>query len=399
MPAGAVAVADGRVTRALRRHTLTGVTETPPAAEPPESGPDRAAPDRLSAATRVVALGREPVSAGGQVGAPLVLTSTYHADGEVVYARSGNPTWTAFEAALGDLEGGDALVMASGMAAVTAALSLLPHGGTVVAPDAAYNGVVATLDAREAEGSALVTRLDMADTPSVLAALEGADLLWLESPSNPLLEVADLPTLLSAARERGVLTVVDNTFATPLLQRPLELGADVVVHSVTKYLSGHSDVLLGAVVTAPTDAGRALRERLVVHRTLHGAIAGPMEVWLALRGLRTLHLRVERASASALVLAERLRRHRAVERVRHPGFGAIVSIEVAGGPEAAERVAAATRLWVHSTSLGGVESQLERRRRIATEPARVPENLVRLSVGIEDVEDLWRDLSQALDQA
>jgi cystathionine gamma-synthase len=354
---------------------------------------------RLAPATRVVALGREEPVAGGQVGAPLVLTSTYHADGDVVYARSGNPTWTAFETALGDLEGGEALVLSSGMAAVTAALSLLPHGGTVVAPDAAYNGVVATLGDREAEGSAVVRRVDVADTAAVVAALDGADLLWLESPTNPLLEVADLPALLAAAREVGVLSVVDNTFATPLLQRPLELGADVVVHSVTKYLSGHSDVLLGAVVTPATDAGRARRERVLKHRTLHGAIAGPMEVWLALRGLRTLHLRVERAQANALELAARLRGHQAVERVRHPGFGGIVSIEVRGGAEAAERVAAATRVWVHSTSLGGVESQLERRRRIPTEPVRVPENLLRLSVGIEDVDDLWADLSQALDRA
>jgi cystathionine gamma-synthase len=354
---------------------------------------------RLAPATRVVALGREQPTAGAQVGAPLVLTSTYRADGDVVYARSGNPTWTAFETALGGLEGGEALVLSSGMAAVTSALSLLPHGGTVVAPDAAYNGVVATLGDREAEGSARVRRVDVVDTAAVVAALDGADLLWLESPTNPLLEVADLPALLAAARERGVLSVVDNTFATPLLQRPLELGADVVVHSVTKYLSGHSDVLLGAVVTPTTDAGRAHRERMLKHRTLHGAIAGPMEVWLALRGLRTLHLRVERAQSNALELAARLREHPVVERVRHPGFGGIVSIEVTGGAEAAERVAAATRVWVHSTSLGGVESQLERRRRIPSEPVRVPENLIRLSVGIEDVGDLWRDLAQALDRA
>ena len=370
-------------------HTLTGVTE-------PSSPP---APEGLSPATRVVRLGRETAAPGAQLGAPLVLSSTYHAGGEVAYARSGNPTWTAFEEALGDLEGGDALVLASGMAAVAAALSLLPHAGTVVAPDAAYNGVVDTLADRVADGSAVVRPVDVTDTEAVLQALDGADILWLESPTNPLLEVADLPTLLDAARERGVLSVVDNTYATPLLQRPLELGADLVVHAVTKYLAGHSDVLLGAIVTAPTDAGRALHERLFRHRTLHGAIAGPMEVWLALRGLRTLHLRVERAQSSALELASRLARHPAVERVRHPGWGAIVSIEVAGGAEAAERVAAATRVWVHSTSLGGVESQLERRRRIASEPPQVPENLIRLSVGIEDVEDLWHDLAQALDRA
>ena len=361
--------------------------------------PQQPATDRLAPATRVVALGRDDVVAGGQVGAPLVLSSTYHAGGDVVYARTGNPTWTAFETALGDLEGGDALVLSSGMAAVAAALSLPPHGATVVAPDAAYNGVVATLADREAAGWLTVRRVDVADTEAVLAALDGADLVWLESPTNPLLEVADLATLLGAAREHGVLSVVDNTFATPLLQHPLELGADVVVHSVTKYLSGHSDVLLGAVVTPSTDAGRAHRDRLHAHRTLHGAIAGPMEVWLALRGLRTLALRVERAQANALELASRLGGHPAVERVRHPGFGGIVSIEVAGGVDAADRVCAGTEVWVHSTSLGGVESQLERRRRIPSEPAKVPENLIRLSVGIEDVDDLWSDLSQALDRA
>ena len=356
--------------------------------------------DRLAPATRVVALGRDDVVAGGQVGAPLVLSSTYHAGGDVVYARTGNPTWTAFETALGDLEGGDALVLSSGMAAVAAALSLLPHGATVVAPDAAYNGVVATLADREAAGSVTVRRVDVADTDAVLAALDGADLVWLESPTNPLLEVADLATLLAAARERGVLSVVDNTFATPLLQRPLELGADVVVHSVTKYLSGHSDVLLGAVVTPSTDAGRAHRDRLHAHRTLHGAIAGPMEVWLALRGLRTLALRVERAQANALELA--------IPPGWAPGRGAGAGTRGSAassrsrspeGVEAAERVCAGTRVWVHATSLGGVESQLERRRRIPSEPAKVPENLIRLSVGIEDVDDLWRDLSQALDRA
>jgi cystathionine gamma-synthase len=367
-------------------NTLTGVTHTSP--EPPHE---------LSPATRVVALGREPAAPGAQVGAPLVLSSTYHAGGDVGYARTGNPTWSAFEAAVGDLEGGEALVFASGMAAVTAALSLLPHRGTVVAPDVAYNGVVSTLSEREAAGSAVVRRVDVTQTDAVLAALDGADLLWLESPTNPLLDVADLEALLAGARERGVLSVVDNTFATPLVQRPLEMGADVVVHSVTKYLSGHSDVLLGVVVTAPTDEGRALAARLLTHRTLHGAIAGPMEVWLALRGLRTLHLRVERASGSARELARRLRSHPAVARVRHPGWGAIVSIEVNGGAEAADRVTAATRLWVDSTSLGGVESQVERRRRVEHEPVQVPESLLRLSVGIEDVDDLWRDLAQALD--
>ncbi len=367
--------------------------------ESPTDAPSDQGAHRLAAATRIVTLGREPAEPGGQVGAPLVLTSTYHADGPTNYARSGNPTWSAFESALGDLEGGSALVFASGMAAVSAALSLLPHGAAVVAPTAAYNGVMVTLTDRVEDGSAVVRLVEVTDTDAVVAALDGAHLLWLESPTNPLLELADLPALIAAARARAVLTVVDNTFATPLLQRPLEHGADVVVHSVTKYLSGHSDLLLGATVTAPTESGRALQERLRRHRQLHGAIAGPVETWLALRGLRTLHLRVERAGANAVELADRLAGHPSVRRVRYPGLGAMVSIEVVGGAQGAERVAAATRVWVHSTSLGGVESQIERRRRQPGEPEAVPVELLRLSVGVEDVEDLWRDLAQALDRA
>jgi cystathionine gamma-synthase len=242
-----------------------------------------------------------------------------------------------------------------------------------------------------------VRRVDISDTAAVTAALQGADLLWAESPTNPMLEVADLPTLIAAAHEQGATVVCDNTFATPLGQQPLALGADVVMHSVTKFLAGHSDVILGATVTADTDAGRAAYERLSHHRLIHGAIAGPMETWLALRGMRTMHLRVERASANAADLAGRLADHPCVQRVRYPGLGAIVAIEVPGGAEGAERVASATRLWTHATSLGGVESLIERRAMHAVD-ARfgTPEGLLRLSVGIEHVEDLWDDLAQAL---
>jgi cystathionine gamma-synthase len=350
----------------------------------------------LAPATRLVALGRQDRLPGSGVNAPLEFSSTYIADGPVNYARAGNPTWSAFEEALGAMEGGEALVFASGMAAVAAAVSLVPHGGTVVVPAHAYNGTTALLDELEKTGAVRVRRLYAGDEGAVADVLDGAAMLWIESPTNPMLEVFDLPALCAAAREHGVLTVCDNTFATPLVQQPLACGADLVLHSVTKYLAGHSDVILGALVTPTTDAGRDLRERLGRHRLLHGAIAGPMETWLALRGMRTLHLRVERATETARELATRLEGHPALDRVRYPGFGAIVSIEVAGGAEAAERAAAATRLWTHATSLGGVESQVERRRRHAGEPDTVPEGLLRLSVGIEDVEDLWRDLDQAL---
>ncbi len=378
---------------------------TGPRSPPPGSGPRRypAAvtasdhPCDLSPATRVVALGRVPATPGGDLNAPLVLSSTYHADGPVNYARGGNPTWTAFEDVLGSLEGGRALVLSSGMAAVDAVLALVPVGGTVVAPAGAYNGVVVTLAERAEAGELTVRFVDQQDTGAVTEALEGADLVWLESPTNPLLDVIDLRALADLAHRAGALVACDNTFATPLLQRPLDSGVDLVVHSVTKYLSGHSDVLLGAVVTRDDEPGRGLHARLARHRQMRGAIAGPAEVWLAIRGIRTLSVRLERAWANATVLAARLETHPAVSRVRYPGFGAIVSIEVAAGAEAAERVAASTRIWVNATSLGGVESLLERRRRQPGEPETTPVNLVRLSVGIEDVEDLWADLRDALD--
>lgn len=358
--------------------------------------PQPASHEDLTPATRIVALGREERAPGSQVGAPLVLTSTYVADGPANYARNGNPTWSAFEGALGSLEGGDALVFGSGMAAVAAVLSFVPVGGTVVVPHAPYSGVVVTLGERAARGELTVRHVEVTDVDEVVAALDGADLLWLESPTNPLLEIADLPALLSAARERGVLTVVDNTFATPLLQQPLALGADLVMHSVTKYLSGHSDVILGAVITTRDEAGQARNARLQRHRSLYGAIAGPFETWLALRGLRTLHVRLERACANAATLAERLTTHPGVTRTRYPGFGAIISFEIDGSAEQAEVVAATTRIVVNSTSLGAVETQIERRRRQPGEPEAVPVNLLRLSVGIEDVEDLWADLDHAI---
>jgi cystathionine gamma-synthase len=367
---------------------------------------------RWSPATEVVVAGRPAREPDADVSPPISLTSTYVASTDTAargYARSSNRTWSLLEEALGRLEGGEALVFASGMAAISAALELVPHGGVVVVPDGAYAVTLALLGHLAEDGRVVVRPVPVADTAAVVAALDGADLLWVESPTNPLLDVAEVGALCAAARERGVLSVVDNTFATPLLQRPLELGADVVVHAVTKFLAGHSDVLLGAAVTA--DAG--LRERLLRQRTLRGGIAGPFETWLALRGLRTLALRLERSQASAAVLAARLAEHPAVERVRYPGlagdpgharaaaqmagFGAIVSIEVRGGAAAADRVQGGTHLWVPATSLGGVESLLERRRRQPAEPLTVPEHLVRLSVGVEDVEDLWADLAQALD--
>jgi len=381
----------------------------------------------LAPASILVSAGRQPRLPGSGVNAPLEFSSTYHADGPVDYARAGNPTWTAFEQALGAIEGGSALVFSSGMAAIAAALSVAPTGvnpagvnpagvnpagvnpasvapgscgiprpAVIVAPHHAYSGTGAILESFEQAGRAILRRVDISDTAAVIAALDGADVLWAESPTNPMLEVADLPRIFAAARAFGAVTCCDNTFATPLIQQPLSMGADIVVHSVTKYLAGHSDVILGATITADSDRGRQLHEALAQHRLLHGAIAGPMETWLALRGMRTMHLRVERSSANATTLAARLQDHPAVQKVRYPGFGSIIAIEVHGGLQGAETVAAQVRLWTHATSLGGVESLIERRGRHPSEPSTVPDNLLRLSVGVEDVEDLWRDLAAAL---
>lgn len=350
----------------------------------------------LAPASILVSAGRQPRVPGAGLNAPLELSSTYVADGPVNYARGGNPTWTAFEEALGALEGGSALVFSSGMAAIAASLSVAPEGAVIVAPTHAYNGTGAILESLEKSGRATVRRVDISDTAAVIALLAGADVLWAESPTNPMLEVADLPRLFEAAHTLGAVVLCDNTFATPLVQQPLSMGADVVVHSVTKYLAGHADVILGATVTADTDRGRGFQEALARHRLIHGAIAGPVETWLALRGMRTMHLRVERSSANAAELSTRLQGHPAVERMRYPGFGSIIAIEVPGGPDGAESVAARVRLWTHATSLGGVESLIERRRRHPSEPSTVPDNLLRLSVGVEDVEDLWRDLDAAL---
>jgi cystathionine gamma-synthase len=347
----------------------------------------------MSLATIAVAAGRPPRRPDGPMNPPIVMASTYHAGGDVGYGRYGNPTWEMFETAIGALEGGVATSYASGMAAVAAVLDLVPDGGTVVTSSDAYYGTLAMLEKLQSRARLTVRQIDLTDDDAAAAALSGADLLWAESPTNPLLRLVDLRALVAAAEAAGVLSVVDNTFNTPIVERPLEMGATVVVHSATKYLSGHSDLLMGVAVAR--DA--AVVERLVSYRSLQGAVPGTIEAWLALRGLRTLHLRMERAMASAAVLADRLAGHPRVAHVHYPGCGAMVSVVLNGDVAAAERVCDSTRLWVHATSLGGVESSLERRRRWPGESTEVPETLVRLSVGIEDVDDLWHDLAAALD--
>jgi cystathionine gamma-synthase len=246
----------------------------------------------------------------------------------------------------------------------------------------------------EARGRLRAELVDITDTDAVVKACDDAALVWMESPTNPALEVADIPTITAAAHDAGATVVVDNTFATPLLQRPLDDGADVVLHSATKYLSGHSDVVMGAIVTRDEELYSVLKGR----RDLLGSIPGPFEAWLALRGLRTLALRVERAQANATELARRLEQHPAIAEVRYPGFGGVLGVVLTAGPLAADLLTRSTRLWVHATSLGGVESTFERRRRWKTEAASIPDALIRMSVGIEDVDDLWADLETALGQ-
>jgi cystathionine gamma-synthase len=208
-----------------------------------------------------------------------------------------------------------------------------------------------------------------------------------------MLQEADLPACIAAAHEAGARVVVDNTFATPILQQPLTMGADIVLHSVTKAMSGHSDLLMGAVVARDTETADQMRGR----RVLLGAAPSAFDCYLALRGLRTLAVRIERSQTNAREITARLAEHPAVSRVRYPGWGTIASIEVVGGAEAADRVCSSVRLWIHATSLGGVESLLERRRRWPLESSEVPDDLIRLSCGIESVDDLWQDLSSALD--
>ncbi|UVI35408.1 trans-sulfuration enzyme family protein [Brevibacterium spongiae] len=383
--------------------------------------PDSSARPALSPDTLVVEIGRPPRTDGASVNPPIDLSSTFVSTGDIssspyAYARFDTPAWSPFEEALGQLEHASlpGLVFGSGLAAISAVISLVPASGTLVIPAHTYQGALASAEQiAQRQGFDLVT-VDIADTEAVIAALDeasaktaGPGMLWIESPTNPMLEVGDVPALTAAAKDRGFLVAVDNTFATPLLQTPLDHGADIVVHSVTKYLAGHSDVVLGAALTSSTE----LRERLHTERSMRGAIAGPFEVWLALRGLRTLAVRLDRAQANAQAIAERLAAHPTVTETRYPGlpadpgharaaaqmngFGAIIAFTV-DTAEKATAIAEAVRLWTPATSLGGVESLIERRRRHPAEPETVPEGLIRLSVGIENLEDLWADLEAAL---
>jgi cystathionine gamma-synthase len=373
---------------------------------------------RLRPETAVICAGRPRHSANEPLNPPVVLASNFHASttpapgtGEGIrsYARTdATPTWEALEAAVGQVEGGHAVAFSSGMAAIAAVLDLVPAGRRIVAPKDCYFGVGELLADAQQQGRWAVDRVDLTDTASVEAAVAGADLLWLETPSNPLLDIADLAALCAAGRHAGAIVGVDNTFATPLLQQPLALGADVVVHSATKFIGGHSDLLSGITIARE----QALAERLRHRRGLSGATPGALEAFLALRGLRTLALRLDRGQRNASELARRLDEHPAVGRVRYPGlpghpghrtaaaqmtgFGAVLAFEVADALTA-DRLCHAVQLIVHATSLGGVESTIERRGKLPGQ-GHLPAGLLRLSVGCEHIDDLWNDLNSALSQ-
>jgi cystathionine gamma-synthase len=300
--------------------------------------------------------------------------------GEFYYQRYAHPTGVEAEEELGALEGGEALLFPSGTAAITAlVLAELEPGQTIALAEGAYYGTSVLFRLLERWG------LRFLEFDQTRAPPPGIDLVWLEAPSNPFLAMPDL----EAAAAHDARVVVDSTAATPVFLRPLEHGADFVVHSATKYLGGHHDLLLGAVVCRPGTA-----ERLREFRGRSGIVASPDSAWLLLRSLKTLRARVERQTATASELAKRLRAHEQVEEVRYPGFGGMLSFDVAGGRDAAHRVETSLRVITNATSLGGVDSLLESRGR--WEGDRVPDNLLRLSVGLEEVDELWADLEQAL---
>ncbi len=342
--------------------------------------------------TLAITAGRPEREPDGALNPPISLNATFHAGGPVGYGRYGNETWVGLESAISAFEGGKTLTFSSGMAAISAVFSILPVGAPIVASNQGYSGVMILLKSFHESGRLEVRSVDLVNTDEVIAAMKGAAFAWLESPTNPCLDVADLPTLIAAAKRLGIGVGVDNTFATALVQRPLEMGADIAMNSVTKFLAGHSDVLLGSLSTIDP----ALYQRLEDSRKFNGSIPGPFEAWLALRGLRTFPLRFARAQESAQDLAERLRLHPAVTRVRYPGFGAIVSFEIDGDGAMADKVCQASTLITYATSLGGIESLWERRRRWPIESAIVPETLIRLSVGCENVEDIWQDIQASL---
>ena len=373
--------------------------------------------------TLAVHAGAEPDEISGGVSPSIQMSATFRQDGVgrprrgFEYGRSGNPTREALETAIATLEGGThGLAYASGLAATQNLLYLLEPGERLILSDDAYGGTWRLASRVWSRYGIETDAVDLGDLDAVASALgrgPAARMVWIETPTNPLLKVVDIAAVARLAAAAGALSVVDSTFATPFIQRPLELGADVVMHSATKYLSGHSDVISGLVALRRDD----LAERLRFHQNAAGAVPSPFDCWLVMRGMRTLAVRMERASANAGAIAEWLGARREVSAVHYPGLadhpqrdlvarqmrlpGAMLSFELTGGEPAARRLAEATRLFTLAESLGAVESLLELPAAMthlstAGSPLEVPAGLVRLSVGIEAVEDLIVDLEAAL---
>jgi cystathionine beta-lyase/cystathionine gamma-synthase len=373
--------------------------------------------------TRAIHAGQDPDPATGAVVVPLHLATTFKQDGVgglregYEYARSANPTRTALQEALAALEQGrTGLAFASGLAAEDTLLrTVCEPGSHVVLGGDAYGGTFRLISKVASRWGVEHTPADLNDVDALRAAIRPSTrVIWCETPTNPLLNIADIALLAEVAHDVGALLVVDNTFASPYLQQPLTLGADVVVHSTTKYLGGHSDVVGGALVVGDDDE---LAEQLAFSQNAMGAVSGPLADWLVLRGIKTLGVRMDRHQSNAARVAEFLLGHPAVASVRYPGlpdhpghdiaakqmsgFGGMLSFRLAGGEDAALRVCERAQVFTLAESLGGVESLIEHPARMthasaAGSPLEVPPDLVRLSVGIEDVEDLIADLEQSL---
>jgi len=381
--------------------------------------------DQHRFATRAIHGGQAPDPTTGAVMTPIYATSTYAQQSPGVhkgfeYGRTQNPTRMAFERCIADLESGrQGFAFASGLAASATLLEVLPSGSHIVALDDLYGGTYRLFERVRRQSAGLeFTFADMSDRAKLEAALRpNTRMIWVESPSNPLLKLVDLAMVAEVARARGILAVADNTFATPWVQRPLEFGFDVVLHSVTKYLNGHSDMIGGAIVTGDN---AQLGEQLAFLHNAVGAVLGPFDAFLALRGLKTLPLRMARHCESALAIAQRLAQHDKVARVHYPGlpdhpqhalarrqmkaFGGMVTMVLRGGLDDARRFLERLQIFVCAESLGGVESLAEHPAIMthASLPAEIrgslgiDDSLVRLSVGIEDVDDLMADIEQAL---
>jgi len=367
--------------------------------------------------TACVHAGREPDPVSGGVNPPIQLSTTFTraADGSYpsgyTYSRGGNPNRSQLETCLAALEGGaTAMAFASGMAAVGAVLQALKPDDHVVCTQDAYHGTLRILREVMTPWRLKVTYADASDNDALKRAVTpGTRLVWVETPSNPLLRITDLSAAAEIAHKAGAVAVCDNTFATPMLQRPLEHGMDLVMHSTTKYLGGHSDVLGGAIVCR--EAG-ALAERIRFLQSTTGAVPSPFDCWLLLRGASTMHLRVRAQCENAMALARHLEKHPGVESVFYPGlashpghalaarqmraFGAVLSFTLRGGEAAAMKTAANVKLFTRATSLGGVESLIEHRASVEGPESKTPRSLLRISAGVEHAADLTHDLDQAL---